>query len=261
MTTTGATASGETKDHTKRDYFLRFSPMQRTEHAVLMVTFIALAITGLAQRYSTVGWVEWLILRLGGIEYTRLIHRGFAVIFILSALYHFGYITYSYFIKHRNLPMLPTLKDFRDVVGALRYAFGFTDRLPQFGRFDYRQKFEYWGLIFGSTVIIVTGFILAFPVAITTILPGQVVAAAVEFHGFEATLAVLTIIIWHLYDVIFRPGVFPADTSIFTGKISRERMLEEHPLEYAEREAASATEGTDAPLAGENQVTTPDQQP
>ncbi len=84
-------------------------------------------------------------------------------------------------------------------------------------------------MIFGGTVIIVTGFILAFPVAVTTILPGQVVAAAVEFHGFEATMAVLTIVIWHLYDVIFRPGVFPADTSAFTGKVSRERMIEENP--------------------------------
>jgi formate dehydrogenase subunit gamma len=261
MTTTGVTAKGVTGDHAGRDSFLRFSPIQRTEHAVLMVTFVMLAVTGLAQRYSTVGWSAWLILHLGGIAYTRLIHRGFAVIFMLSALFHFGYIAYSYFIKHRNLPMLPTLKDFQDAIGALRYAFGFTDRSPQFGRFDYRQKFEYWGLIFGSTVIIVTGLILAYPVAVTTFLPGQVVAAAVEFHGFEATLAVLTIIIWHLYDVIFRPGVFPADTSIFTGKISRERALEEHPLEYTEREAAPASEDTNPPFTGENQVTTPGQQP
>jgi formate dehydrogenase subunit gamma len=235
------------KGAAKKAFFTRFTAGQRIEHAVLMVTFIVLAVTGMAQRYSSAGWAEWTILNLGGVQYVRLIHRGFALIFVLSFVYHGANVLYSYFIKHRPLTMIPTLKDFSDVINALRYTFGLTDRAPRFGRFDYRQKFEYWGLIFGGTVIILTGFILAFPLAITRFLPGQVVAAAVEFHGFEATLAVLVIVVWHLYDVIFRPGVFPADMSIFTGRISRERMREEHPLEYAEtQKAGPAGAGGDA---------------
>ena len=146
--------------------------------------------------------------------------------------------------------MLPTLKDFRDVVTTLRYSFGFTDRPPQFGRFDYRQKFEYWGIIFGSAVIIVSGLFLMYPVMVTRIFPGQFVAAAKEFHGNEAMLAVLTIVIWHLYDTVFKPGIFPSDTSIFSGKISRERMLEEHPLEYAEL-AGGEVRGEAAPTPPE----------
>lgn len=224
------------------DYFVRFTLGQRIEHAVLAVSFTALAVTGLAQRFYTAGWAEWVILNLGGIEYVRLIHRAFAVLFVLSAVYHFGYLFYSLFVRHSKASMLPTLKDFRDVVTTLRYSFAFADRPPQFGRFDYRQKFEYWGLIFGSLMIIVTGFILFFPLAVTEVLPGQVVAAAVAIHGYEATLAVLTIVIWHLYDVIFKPGIFPADTTMITGKISRKRMLEEHPLEYAELTGAETSE-------------------
>ena len=135
--------------------------------------------------------------------------------------------------------MMPTLKDVRDVIALLRYSFGFADKLPQFDRFDYRQKFEYWGILFGSTIMIISGFMLAYPLVVTNVLPGQLLAAAGEVHGNEAMLAVLTIVIWHLYDVILKPGIFPADTSIFTGKISRKRMLEEHSLEY------SALTGTD----------------
>jgi cytochrome b subunit of formate dehydrogenase len=226
------------------DYFTRFSIGQRVEHAVMMVTFTILSVTGLAQRFYGAGWAEWVILSLGGIEYIRLIHRAFGFLFTLSVVYHFGYLVYSLFVRHSKPSMLPDLKDVRDIVTALRYGFGFADKPPQFGRFDYRQKFEYWGIIFGSIIIITTGFILVFPLAVTKVLPGQVVAAAVEFHGYEATLAVLTIVIWHLYDVIFKPGIFPADTSIFTGKISRERMLEEHPLEYAELVGTKANEET-----------------
>jgi formate dehydrogenase subunit gamma len=245
------------KSREKESYFIRFTTAQRIEHLVLMIGFIALAVTGLAQRYSGAGWAEWTILRLGGIEYTRLIHRGFALIFTLGAVYHGANVLYSYFIRHRRLTMVPTLKDFRDVVDTLRYTLGFVEKPPRFGRFDYRQKFEYWGLLFGGTVIILTGLVLTFPVAVTRFLPGQVVAAAVEFHGFEATLAVLTIVVWHLYDVIFRPGVFPADTSIFTGRVSRERMLEEHPLEYAEMQAGAPPEPAASPAAVTGQDTGP----
>jgi cytochrome b subunit of formate dehydrogenase len=216
----------------KPDYFIRFAFSQRVEHLVLMFSFIVLAITGLAQRFYTVGWAEWIILNLGGIDYTRFVHRAFGLLFTLSAVYHLGYLSYSIFRRHSKPSMLPSLNDFRDIIALLKRSFGFTNQLPQFGRFDYRQKFEYWGIIFGSSIMIITGFILAYPVVVTNILPGQLVAAAGEAHGNEAMLAVMTIIIWHLYDVIFKPGIFPADTSIFTGKISRKRMLEEHPLEF-----------------------------
>ncbi|MFH1651871.1 MAG: cytochrome b/b6 domain-containing protein [Chloroflexota bacterium] len=239
------------------DYFIRFSVSQRIEHIVLMITFIVLSVTGLAQRFSTAGWGEWVILSLGGIEYTRLIHRAFGAVFTLSAVYHIGTFIYSFFIRHRKMTMVPTFRDFQDVVSSLRYAFGLAEKHPQFGRFDYRQKFEYWGLIIGGTVIMVTGFFLAFPVAVTRFLPGEFVAAAVEFHGYEATLAVLVIVIWHLYDVIFRPGVFPADTTIFTGKISREKMMEEHPLEYAELVGEKTDEAGESPSPPETAENSP----
>src|SRR3972149_927616 len=102
------------------DYFTRFSLSQRVEPAVLMVSFIVLAVTGLAQRFFTAGWAEWVILNLGGIENTRLIHRAFGFLFTASAIYHFGYLAYSLFVKHSKPSMLPTLKDARDVVTMLR---------------------------------------------------------------------------------------------------------------------------------------------
>lgn len=231
-----------------RDDIVRFVLRQRLEHILLIVLFVGLAITGLAQRYSTAGWAEWIIINAGGIQVVRLIHRTMAMIFVAQFVYHIAYVSWLYFIKHRKMTMVPTLKDFKDVVDDMRYTFGFRDKPPEFDRYDYRQKFEYWGLMFGSVVLILTGFTLMFPVTITKILPGQVVAAAVEFHGYEATLAVLTIVIWHLYDVMFRPGIFPTDTVIFTGRISRKRIAEEHSLEYPDIAAEE--------LAAEHRVAT-----
>ncbi len=219
-------------DKGKNEYFIRFNLSLRIEHIVLMVTFIVLSVTGLAQKFYSVPWAEWVILSLGGIEYVRLIHRIFALIFTLGIVYHLSYAFYGLFVKHTRPTMLPTVKDLRDIINELRYSFGFVDKQPQFDRYDYRQKFEYWGIIFGSFILIISGLILIFPVLTAQFLPGEVVPAAKEFHGNEAVLAVIVIVIWHLYDVTLRPGIFPADTSIFTGKISKKRLIEEHPLEY-----------------------------
>jgi formate dehydrogenase subunit gamma len=216
------------------DYFVRFNVRQRIEHIALMVIFTTLAITGLLQRFYTGGVAEWTILRLGGIETVRAIHRFFGGVFTFALVYHLVMLTIGLLVRHERQTMLPTRKDFTDIVDSLRFGLGFSPRHPQFGRFNYRQKFEYWGLMFGSAIITATGLILMFPVLITKILPGQFVAASVEIHGWEATLAVLTIVVWHFYEVMIRPDVFPADSTIFTGRISRERMIEEHYLNYVE---------------------------
>ncbi len=230
---------------------MRFGLRPRLEHILLMVTFIVLATTGLAQKFYTADVSQWIIMRLGGIDITAgLVHRGFALILVVGMVYHLGLVFYSVFIKHNRRAMLPTLQDTRNTVNQLRRGLGLKAPRPQFGRYDYRQKFEYIGLLCGSMILIVTGFILAFPVAVTRLVSGRIVAAAVEFHGNEATLAVLVIIIWHLYDVVLDQGIFPADTSIFTGRISRRRMMAEHGLEYMEvqnqtREGVALASSTD----------------
>jgi cytochrome b subunit of formate dehydrogenase len=232
-------------------YFVRFSVRQRIEHIGLMVVFTVLAITGLLQRFSTGGFAEWSILRLGGVETVRTIHRVFGGVFTLALVYHLVMLTVGLLVRHERQTMLPTRKDFTDIVDSLRLGLGVGSRQPQFGRFNYRQKFEYWGLMFGSAIITLTGLILMFPVIVTRALPGQFVAASAEIHGWEATLAVLTIVVWHFYEVILRPDVFPADFTIFTGKISTRRMIEEHYLDYVD---LTGDEGLGTPM---DEVRTP----
>jgi formate dehydrogenase subunit gamma len=216
----------------KPQYIRRFSLRQSIEHIALMVIFTFLAATGLLQRFYTVPLAEWTILHVGGVEVLRLVHRVFALAFVGALAYHFAFLVWGLLVRRSGQSMLVTTRDFSDVMKSLRYGLGMSHERPAFGRFNYRQKFEYWGLIFGSVIITVTGLILMFPVQVTRFLPGQFVAASVVMHGWEATLAVLTILVWHLYEVVLRPEIFPADTSIFTGRISAERLKEEHELEF-----------------------------
>lgn len=216
----------------KKEKLVRFGILTRVEHFTLMVTFIMLSITGLAEKFYQTSAGSWLIAHLGGIVQTRQLHHIFAYIFIAGAAYHFCFLIFHLKIRKGPASMMPTIKDAKDSVNYLRYCIGLTEQHPEFGRFDYRQKFEYWGIIFGGLIMLFSGAVLMWPIIITKLLPGAVVPAAKEFHSNEALLALLTIIVWHFYSAHFRPGTFPGDFSIFTGRISKERMIEEHSLEY-----------------------------
>ena len=222
------------KHETREDeQFVRFNPVQRIEHALLIISFTALCVTGLPQKFAQNDAAAWLIVTFGGIETTRLIHRFFASMFVLQSFIHAGYIVVGVFRGHQRPSMVPGWKDVIDAVTTLRYCLGSVQKEPLYDRYDYRQKFEYWGVVLGAVIMILTGVVLWFPAAMTRILPGVLVPAAKEAHGGEALLAFLVIVIWHLYGTHLSPVRFPGDVCIFTGKLSRERMIEEHPLEYA----------------------------
>ena len=123
-------------------------------------------------------------------------------------------------------------KDFQDAIDNIRYYLGLSEHPARCDRFDYKQKFEYWGVVVGGILMTATGLTLWFPIVVTRFLPGQMIPVAKAMHTNEALLAFLVIIIWHIYNAIFSPEVLPIDTVIFTGKISKQRMIHEHPLEY-----------------------------
>lgn len=209
----------------------RFTVTERLEHAASAFVFIALVITGLPQTRPDLDIAQWIISSLGGIWPTRIIHRWLGVLFMLLMVTHVTRAIMRGIKLHRFPVMVPTMKDFEDVVQTFRHYL-FREPMPRVGKFDFAEKFEYWGLFLGGIVMSSTGMVLMFPELVTQVLPGVVVAAARLMHGLEATFAVMVVILWHSYGVILRPEVFPLDTTIFTGKMSVDRLAHEHPLEY-----------------------------
>jgi formate dehydrogenase subunit gamma len=216
-----------------KQYIRRFSPWQRFAHAVGMILFLVLAFTGLPQEFYHQDWARWSILFMGGIERVRWVHRYAGILFAALVAVHLAVVLFQVGSRRVKATMLVTRKDFLDAIAMMRYYLRLSEEPPHFDRFDYRQKFEYWGLVVGATIMIVTGFMLFFPVETARLLPGEVIPAALLMHGREGLLAFLIVITWHLYNAHLSPESFPFDASIFTGKMSREKLEKEHSLEYA----------------------------
>lgn len=58
-------------------------------------------------------------------------------------------------------------------------------------------------------------------------LPKTVLNFATTVHFYEAVLAALAIVVWHLYAVIFDPDVYPMETSWLTGRSVKRREVEQ----------------------------------
>jgi len=216
--------------------YSRFELAQRIEHLVLIISFTVLAITGLPQKYSLAGISQAMINLFGGIETIRVIHRLAAILFVLEAVYHLVAIGYKLFVLRLEAGMLPGSKDAVDGIQETLFNVGLRKELPRMGRYNFKEKMEYWAVIWGLVIMALTGFMMWNPIFTTQILPGQFIPAAKAAHGAEAVLAVLAIILWHFYNVHLRGW----NWSMITGKLSRSEMEEEHSRELEEIDSGQA---------------------
>ncbi len=217
--------------------FVRFDILQRLQHALLLVSFTTLAITGLVQKFATAPLSEAIIRVFGGIESTRVVHRAAAVALAAVAAYHVLDVAYRVFVLRMPLTMLPQVEDFKHLVQDVLFYLGRRDRKASYGRYSYAEKVEYLAVVWGTLIMGITGFMMWNPLASARWFRGQAIPAAKAAHGGEALLAVLAIILWHFYHVHVRH----LNRSIFTGRLTRQEMHEEHPAELEQIERGAGT--------------------
>jgi formate dehydrogenase subunit gamma len=231
-----------------KEMIVRFSRKQRTEHLIVMILFTVLAVTGFPQKFYEARWAGVVVNAIGGLDRVRFLHRMAGLLCSVATVFHVMAITLLALMRRVGLTMVPTRQDFLDAIQQIRWYLGLAREPAKFDRYDYRQKFEYWGMLIGSLVMVVTGLILYFPLPFTHLFPGELIPVARVAHSNEGLMAFLVVITWHIYNAHLSPDVFPFDPTIFTGRISEERMHHEHPLELARL----AGEPVEAPSADDS---------
>jgi cytochrome b subunit of formate dehydrogenase len=233
----------------------RFTRSDRVQHAVMVASFLVLAVTGLPQKYIYLNsrYLDDLIDLMGGIEGVRIVHRWAATVLMLATVYHLLAVAHRVLVRRVSLSMLPRYQDVVDALQTVRYNLGLAGARPRTDRYTWEEKVEYWSLLWGTVVMIATGFMLWNPIATARFLPGESIPAAQVVHGGEALLAILAVLVWHFYSVHLRHF----NRAMFTGRMTEHEMEQEHPLELARIRAGSAPAVDPAPLARRQRVFLP----
>jgi cytochrome b subunit of formate dehydrogenase len=237
----------------RRETFRRMGVHGRLQHGVLIASFCLLVLTGLPVFLHDVSWMRSVIDLEGGFELRSRLHRAAAFALIGLSVWHLAVLAIAPEARRWVRSMLITPRDVREFVQEMLFDVGLGpklarlplygrlaarfewlrgDRRPALGRYGLVEKLEYGAVAWGNLVMIATGAILWRPDWFLDWMPVWTFDVCRVVHGFEATLAFLAIVVWHMYHVHLRPEVFPMSRVWLSGRISRAELRHHHPREY-----------------------------
>jgi cytochrome b subunit of formate dehydrogenase len=237
-------------------FFRRFTRSQRLTHIFVIFSFLILAMTGMILKFASMPWARFVSDAMGGVRNAGLLHRFAAIITFGYFAFHVYSLlkrksetkqTWKDFIFGPN-SMMFNLNDLKDFGGTIKWFFGLGKR-PDYGRWTYWEKFDYFAVFWGVAVIGLSGLLQWFPEFFTLFLPGWLINVAAIIHSDEALLATGFIFTVHFFNTHLRPEAFPMDKVIFTGLVPLEEYKQDRPREYEELKAKGKLE--------EHLVTTP----
>ncbi|MCX5801881.1 MAG: cytochrome b/b6 domain-containing protein [Candidatus Eisenbacteria bacterium] len=205
---------------------LRFVLSERLQLVALAVVFFVLAYSGFARRFPDAWWSSPFRLFDNPSGTRGMIHRIAAAVFIALCVYHVWFVSLTRRGRKQLSELKPGFRDFRDLYSVARYNTGASAAPPQFGRYSYIEKSEYWALVWGSTIMIITGLALVFVNFTLKYFPLWVAELVTSIHFYEAVLATLAMLVWHFYWTIFDPHVYPMNWSWITGRTTEKRSEE-----------------------------------
>jgi cytochrome b subunit of formate dehydrogenase len=213
-------------------FVVRMSLMFRVQHMLLIFTLLVLAVTGFALMYHE-NWLGNLLIRLeGGVLFRGFLHRAAAVFLMAQMVFHAFYMLVSGEGKRELGEVMLCRRDFTDFLQAIRYNLGTVTEYPRFGKYGYKEKFQYWGATTGIFLISITGVSLWAETFSMKFMPKVFLDLALIVHGHQGLLAFVILLLWHVYNEHLHPSVFPMNNAWLTGKVEAEWLRQEHPLEY-----------------------------
>lgn len=195
----------------------RYTASERANHWAVAVTFILLALSGLALFHPAFFFLTSL---LGGGVWTRILHPFIGV--LMTAL--FVYMALG-FAPHNRI----TDADRRWMGSIKDVICNRDDKLPEVGKYNAGQKYLFWCLVVCIALLFVSGIIIWQPYFASK-MPVTVLRLGVLVHalaGFVATAGIMV----HIYAAIWVKGSVGAMTR---GTVSKAWAKHHHAAWYKE---------------------------
>jgi cytochrome b subunit of formate dehydrogenase len=201
----------------------------RVAHGLLVASFAVLVWTGFALRSPGAWWAAALLAVEERFALRGTLHRGAALVLLGAFAFHAVHLAVDRGARACISGMLPRCSDLSELRERVRWLLGRRAEMPRSPTLGYVEKIEYLAVVWGTGVMAATGFLLWFETWSLAHLPKWVGDVAAVVHFYEAVLASLAIVVWHLYFVVFDPVVYPMDGAWLSGREAPGRTLERAP--------------------------------
>ncbi len=182
----------------KERLIVRYSPGQRTNHWIVAITFVLLALSGLALFHPAFYWMTNLF---GGGPWTRILHPWVGVVMFLSFAIFAATMWRTNLMEKRDWQWI---RHANDVVNKR------DDRVPEAGRYNGGQKLLYFVQIFLLLGLLITGIIM-WREWFWGFFSVDVIRVASLLHAFFAFVLICAIIV-HIYAGFWVKGSIRAMT-------------------------------------------------
>jgi formate dehydrogenase subunit gamma len=195
----------------------RYTPNERTNHWITAISFILLAISGLAMFHPS---MSWLYAILGGGQWTRILHPFIGCVMFVSFL-----ILALRFWHHNYLDRndVQWMKQIGDVLANRE------DRLPEIGKYNAGQKLLFFTMVACLLLLLASGVVI-WRRYFSFYFPIGVIRAAAVVHAFAAFVLIVGIIV-HIYAAIWIKGSVGAMTR---GTVTYGWARKHHPKWFKE---------------------------
>ncbi len=193
----------------------RNSRADRTNHWLVAIIFILLALSGLALFHPALFFLTDLF---GGGPWTRILHPFIGVV-MFACFAALALRFWRYNVVNRNDRQW--LARWRDVMNNRE------DRLPEVGRYNGGQKVLFWVMVACLALLLLTGIVIWRPY-FAPAFPITVIRAAALVHAVSAFVLILGIIV-HVYAAIWVKGTMRGMTR---GTVTAAWARKHHPAWY-----------------------------
>jgi formate dehydrogenase subunit gamma len=196
---------------------VRYTPNERTNHWITAISFVLLALSGLAMFHPS---MSWLYAVLGGGQWTRILHPFIGCVMFLS------FLVLALRVWHHNRMDKSDVQWMKQIDDVLANR---EDRLPEIGKYNAGQKLVFYVMVISLLLLLASGVVI-WRAYFAFYFPITVIRLAAVVHAATAFVLIMSIII-HIYAGLWIKGSISA---MVRGTVTYGWARKHHPRWFRE---------------------------